>query len=43
VGLAIARQIVEAHGGRIEVGESASGGARFMVILPALERATVAA
>ncbi len=34
LGLAIARQIVEAHGGRIEVGASASGGARFAVILP---------
>ncbi len=43
LGLAIARQIVEAHGGRIEVGESASGGARFAVILPGSERATVAA
>ena len=43
LGLAIARQIVEAHGGRIEVGESSSGGARFAVILPATERATVTA
>jgi signal transduction histidine kinase len=34
LGLAIARQIVEAHGGRIEVGESSCGGARFAVILP---------
>jgi signal transduction histidine kinase len=36
LGLAIARQIVEAHGGRIEVGPSVSGGARFSVILPAV-------
>ena len=35
LGLAIARQIVEAHGGTIELGESGSGGARFAVILPA--------
>ncbi len=34
LGLAIARQIVEAHGGSIEVGVSDSGGARFSVILP---------
>jgi signal transduction histidine kinase len=35
LGLAVARQIVEAHGGRIEVGERAGGGARFAVRLPA--------
>jgi two-component system NtrC family sensor kinase len=35
LGLAVARQIVEAHGGRIEVGERAGGGARFTVRLPA--------
>ena len=34
LGLAVARQIVEAHGGRIEVGEEAGGGARFTVQLP---------
>ena len=34
LGLAIARQIVEAHGGSIELGNSDSGGARFIVILP---------
>ncbi len=35
---AIARQIVEAHGGSIQVGQSDSGGARFSVILPAAAR-----
>jgi signal transduction histidine kinase len=39
LGLAIARQIVEAHGGSIEVGQSDSGGARFSVILPTAARA----
>lgn len=43
LGLAIARQIVEAHGGKIEVGESSSGGARFAVILPAIAHVTVMA
>ena len=31
LGLAVARQIVEAHGGRIDVGDGAGGGARFTV------------
>jgi signal transduction histidine kinase len=35
LGLAVARQIVELHGGRIEVAERAGGGARFAVQLPA--------
>src|SRR5262249_28331139 len=35
LGLAVARQIVEAHGGRIEVGDHAGGGACFTVRLPA--------
>ena len=34
LGLAVARQIVEAHGGCIDVGERAGGGARFVVRLP---------
>jgi len=34
LGLAIARQITEAHGGSIRLGESSSGGACFSVILP---------
>jgi len=34
LGLAIARQIAEAHGGSIRLGESLSGGARFSVTLP---------
>lgn len=36
LGLAIARQIVEAHGGTITLDRSAMGGARFCVLLPAL-------
>lgn len=31
LGLAVARQIVEAHGGKIEVGERPGGGARFSI------------
>jgi two-component system sensor histidine kinase HydH len=42
LGLAVARQIVEAHGGRIEVGDAAGGGARFTITLPAA-RAVLAA
>lgn len=34
LGLSTARRTVEAHGGRIEVGTSASGGARFSIRLP---------
>jgi two-component system sensor histidine kinase HydH len=35
LGLAVARQIVEAHGGRIAVDDHPDGGARFTVRLPA--------
>ena len=35
LGLAVARQIVQAHGGKIEVGDGPAGGARFSVRLPA--------
>jgi two-component system sensor histidine kinase HydH len=34
LGLAVARQIVEAHGGRIEVSDRPGGGARFTLALP---------
>jgi signal transduction histidine kinase len=34
LGLAIARELVALHGGRIEVGQGAEGGARFQVWLP---------
>jgi len=34
LGLAVARHIVEAHGGRIDVGERSGGGARFVMRLP---------
>jgi signal transduction histidine kinase len=43
LGLAVARQIVEAHRGRIEVGECAGGGARFTVYLPVAGDAVIAA
>ncbi|ODN71163.1 Sensor protein FixL [Methylobrevis pamukkalensis] len=34
IGLAVCRNIVEAHGGRIEVGERPGGGALFRIVLP---------
>lgn len=43
LGLAVARQIVEAHGGRIEAAEDERGGARFTVTLPAASPAELAA
>jgi signal transduction histidine kinase len=42
LGLAVARQIVEAHGGRIQVGDASGGGARFAVILPTAAAALAA-
>jgi signal transduction histidine kinase len=35
LGLAICRRIVEAHGGRIGVGDATAGGSRFYFTLPA--------
>jgi len=35
LGLAIAKAFVEAHGGRIGVGASRTGGARFVLTVPA--------
>jgi signal transduction histidine kinase len=43
LGLPIARQIVEAHGGKLEVGERRGGGARFTVRLPAAPATAIAA
>lgn len=43
LGLAVARQIVEAHGGTIGVAERPGGGARFAIELPAAARSTIAA
>jgi signal transduction histidine kinase len=43
LGLAVARQIVEAHGGRISVGDRPGGGARFAIRLPAGRAAAAAA
>ncbi len=43
LGLPIARQIVEAHGGKLEVGERRGGGARFIVRLPAAPPTAIAA
>lgn len=34
LGLYVVRGLVEAHGGRISIGRSAAGGARFKVVLP---------
>jgi signal transduction histidine kinase len=39
LGLALARSAVDAQGGRIEVGTSPAGGARFRVVLPRQGRA----
>lgn len=42
LGLPIARHIVEAHGGKLEVGAHQGGGARFLVRLPAAPTALAA-
>jgi signal transduction histidine kinase len=43
LGLAVARQIVDAHGGRIEVRDGDGGGARFTITLPTAAAAELAA
>jgi signal transduction histidine kinase len=43
LGLAVARQIVEAHGGQIAVADGPEGGARFTIRLPAAGAAAAAA
>jgi len=43
LGLPIARQIVEAHGGKLEVAARRGGGARFLVRLPAAPASAIAA
>lgn len=43
LGLPIARQIIEAHGGKLDVGERRGGGARFTVRLPAAPQTAIAA
>lgn len=43
LGLAVARQIVEAHGGAIAVGDRPGGGARFSLRLPVAGASAVAA
>ena len=43
LGLAVARQIVEAHGGAISVGASDTGGARFALRVPAVRTSVLAA
>jgi len=42
LGLAVARQIIDAHGGHIEVGDGERGGARFIITLPAARAALAA-
>ena len=43
LGLAIVRQAVELHGGKLDIGPSSLGGARFVVRLPGLRPAAAAA
>jgi two-component system OmpR family sensor kinase len=42
LGLAIVRAVVDAHGGRVELGNAEGGGARFVVTLPAAATAPTA-
>jgi len=42
LGLAVARQIAEAHGGRVQVDRNSGGGSRFTLSLPRAQVATVA-
>jgi two-component system, OmpR family, sensor kinase len=37
LGLAIVRAVADAHGGRVELSDAAGGGARFLVVLPAID------
>ncbi|HVY61876.1 MAG TPA: ATP-binding protein, partial [Planctomycetota bacterium] len=39
IGLSLSRRIVSAHGGRIDADEAPAGGARFTIVLPAIEPA----
>jgi two-component system sensor histidine kinase MprB len=41
LGLAIVRQVIDRHGGRIEVSQAPSGGARFAVWLPGVAASSV--
>ena len=40
LGLAIVRQVVDRHGGRLEVTEAPGGGARFALWLPGVAAVT---
>jgi signal transduction histidine kinase len=42
LGLSLVKETVEAHGGSIEAGNMASGGAEFIIRLPAAPRETAA-
>ena len=39
LGLAIVRQVIDRHGGRVEVSEAPTGGARFSLWLPGVDAA----
>jgi two-component system sensor histidine kinase MprB len=39
LGLAIVRQVVDRHGGRVEVSEAPGGGARFTMWVPGIDPA----